>query len=296
MDEEGTDYPGGGLGSCPGLVGPGSGPWSWPASWSCQYPPQPPGAKAGRSGRSASGVARGEASRPTARRVRPTRVPVPFARACPPSRLRAARRGRAPGAQIDLERHGALVVGVPARSWRNASRSSTPCPGGRWESHPFPALSDRWTCRSRSPKRWRTSIGSCRATAAWEVSSARWCIPSRTSRSWFEWNVRSLPATRTGKHVLDRDRDAGALLDAREVVDERATERALPSIGRVHHDHRDAGVRRGLDGAVELRTGSVPQTFRVSSKHGACSAPTASSNSSARARMLAGSWLSPELS
>ena len=38
--------------------------------------------------------------------------------------------------------------------------------------------------------------------------------------------------------------------------------------------------------------GSVPQTFRVSSKHGACSAPTASSNSSARARMRAGSWLS----
>ena len=104
---------------------------------------------------------------------------------------------------------------------------------------------------------------------------------------------RDVPACDAHReHVLDRDRDAGALLDAREVVDEPATERALPSIRRVHHHHRDAGVRGRLDRPVDLLDRVRSQTFRVSNKQGACSAPTASPKSSARARMRAGSWLS----
>ncbi len=125
------------------------------------------------------------AARLAAHRVaRPAeRGPVPSAPACPPSGLRAARVTER-RAEIDLQRHGAAVP-EPREILEERIEVQHARPGGRCESHPFPALSDRCTCRTRSPNSCRTSIGSCFATAACEVSSTTWCIAAIASRSWF---------------------------------------------------------------------------------------------------------------
>ncbi len=130
--------------------------------------------------------------------------------------------------------------------------SRTPSPGGRCESRPFPALSDRCTCRRRGPNRRRTSIGSCPDTAAWDVSSTRWGIPSSASRSWFEWNVTDLPPTRTGNMFSTATATPVRSSTSGKLVDQPAAERALPPIRRVDDHDGDVGVGRRLDGAIDL--------------------------------------------
>ena len=134
---------------------------------------------------------------------------------------------------------------LSARSRRNPSRSSTPSPGGRCESHPFPALSDRCTCRRRSPNSRRTSIRSWLATAACEVSSTRLRHPGELIQILVRVEHQRPRADVHGEHVLHRDRDPGARLDLGKGCEEPPSICPLPSVGRVHHDQRD--LRRGRD-------------------------------------------------
>ena len=86
-----------------------------------------------------------------------------------------------------------------------------------------------------------------------------------------------MPAARGGPprvHVLDRERDAGRLLEGRDALDEPGGVLLLPAERRVHDDHVGADRVRHLGERSSLPHGSVPQTRWVNSRQGAWTAQT----------------------
>ncbi len=175
--------------------------------------------------------------------------------------------------------------------------SSTPSPGGRWESHPLPGVVRQVhvaqpfsepRAAPRSGRVARPRRGSCPGRGA----GALRVRPGPGSRG----SVTSRPATRTGNMFSIADRDAGAAPRCRGAFVQPGPVAALPSVRRVHHDQRHLrALARPRPPGRSCRSGRCPRSVRVSSRDGAWIAPISRPCSRANARMHRASWLSGSL-
>ena len=161
-----------------------------------------------------------------------------------------------------------------ARSSRNAPSGKMPSPGGRWESHPLPALSDRCTCRirpSKPPAEVDQVVLGDRGVAGvhHQVGEALEVLQVLVR---VERHLATPDPDR--EHVLDRDRHAGLRRARGESI--------FDASGGSARCHRYGGCTTTIGTSASAATsiarstfpiGSVPHTRRVSSRHGAWIAP-----------------------